>query len=301
MTRPLAGVSVAAITPRRESGHEIDLGAALDVIDYLAASGVAAAALLGTTGEFVHFDFEERARLAMFAAKRTQLPVVVNVSHSTLDGALELAAAACDAGAAALLLMPPYFFRYSQQDIERFYLDFAREAPSTAPILLYNIPFFTTPIEPGTACKLLATGLFAGIKDSSGDWEYFTRLREQRAGTPFTHLVGNDIIFTRERRAGADGVVSGVACAVPELMLGLDRAIQAGDAAKTDVLEIRLQEFIARIDVLPAPVGVREALRLRGVKIGPHATPLGADNQRRLAEFAEWFPAWLAQVKGDVG
>jgi dihydrodipicolinate synthase/N-acetylneuraminate lyase len=167
MTIPLAGVSVAAITPRRESGHEIDLGAALDVIDYLAASGVAGVAVLGTTGEFVHFDFEERTRFTAFAAKRTKLPVIANVSHSTLDGALELAAAACDAGAAALLLMPPYFFRYSQQDIERFYLDFAREAPSAAPILLYNIPFFTTPIEPGAACRLLATGLFAGIKDST--------------------------------------------------------------------------------------------------------------------------------------
>jgi 4-hydroxy-tetrahydrodipicolinate synthase len=294
MTILPAGVSVAAITPRRESGHEIDLGAALEVIDYLAASGVA---VLGTTGEFVHFDFEERTRFTAFAARRTKLPVIANVSHSTLDGALEMAAAA--AGAAALLLMPPYFFRYSQQDIERFYLDFAREAPAATPILLYNIPFFTTPIEPGTACKLLATGLFAGIKDSSGDWEYFMRLREQRTVTPFTHFIGNDIVFTRERQAGADGVVSGVACAAPELMLGLDRAIQAGDAAKTDVLETRLQEFIARIDVLPAPAGVREAVRLRGVKIGPHALPLGADNRRRLDEFAEWFPAWLAQVKSD--
>jgi dihydrodipicolinate synthase/N-acetylneuraminate lyase len=120
--------------------------------------------------------------------------------------------------------MPPYFFRYSQPEVERFYLDFAQDAPAQVPVLLYNIPFFSTPIEPETACRLLATGRFAGIKDSSGDWDYFTRLAEQRRTTPFTHMVGNDVVFTRERQAGADGVVSGVACAVPELMLGLDRA-----------------------------------------------------------------------------
>ena len=299
MKAEFKGVSVAVITPRRDNGHQIDLAAALEVIDYVAASGATAGGVLGTTGEFLHFDYEERTRLTAYAVKRTRMPVLANVSHSTLDGALEHAAAAAGAGAAALLLMPPYFFRYSQQDIERFFLDFAREAPPGVPILLYNIPFFTTPIEPHTACRLLATGLFAGIKDSGGNWDYFTRLSEQRARTPFTHLVGNDIIFTRERQAGADGVVSGVACAVPELMLALDRAIQSGDAAKIALLDGRLQEFIARIDVFPAPVGVRESVRLRGVKIGPHATPSGADNERKLAEFAEWFPAWLAQVQKE--
>ncbi|MBI4877763.1 MAG: dihydrodipicolinate synthase family protein [Acidobacteria bacterium] len=299
MNRIPAGVSVAAITPRRESGHEIDLAAALDVIDHVAASGVAGIAVLGTTGEFPHFDHEERTRFTAFAVKRTKLPVFASVAHSTLDGALELASAAAGAGAAALLLMPPYFFRYSQADIERFFLDFAGEAPSGVPILLYNIPFFTTPIEPGTACRLLATGQFAGIKDSSGDWDYFTRLAQQRAQTPFTHLVGNDVVFTRERQAGAHGVVSGVACAVPELMLGLDRAIQAGDAPRIARLEARLQEFIARLDGLPAPIGVREAMRLRGVKIGPHAVPLGPESGRLRDEFAGWFKDWLVQVKSE--
>lgn len=300
MTAQLGGVSVAAITPRRESGHEIDLAAALDVIDWISASGAASVTLLGTTGEFVHFGFEERTRLIVFAAKRTRLPLIVNVSHSTLDGALELAAAASDAGAAALLLMPPYFFRYGQPDVERFYLDFARGAPSQTPVLLYNIPAFSTLIEPATACRLLATGLFAGIKDSSGDWTCFTRLAGQRAATPFTLLVGNDVVFTRGRQAGADGVVSGVACAVPELMLGLDRTIQSGDADKTALLESRLGEFIARIDEFPAPVGVREAVRLRGMKIGPHAAPCGPESERKLGEFAGWFPGWLEQVKKEI-
>ncbi len=299
MNSELAGVLAAAITPRRGSGFAIDVAAALDVIDHLTESGVSGVALLGSTGEFVHFDYEERVRIAAFAVKRTVLPVVVNVSHSTLDGALDLATAATDAGAAALLLMPPYYFRYSQEQVERFYLNFIEEAPARTPVLLYNIPFFTTPLEPATACRLLATGRFAGIKDSSGEWDYFSLLAEQRARTPFLHLIGNDVIFTRGRKAGAHGVVSGVACAVPELMLALDCAIQAGDEPKTTLLEGRLQEFNERIDALPAPVGVREAVRLRGLKVGPHAIPSGPEEQRSLAEFDEWFPAWLTDVKKE--
>ncbi len=299
MKTEILGVSAAAITPRRANGFAIDVAAALDVIDFLAGSGVASIALLGSTGEFVHFDFEERVRFAAFAVKRTNLPVIVNVSHSTLDGALELADAAAGAGAAALLLMPPYYFRYGQEQVERFYLDFIEDAPARTPVLLYHIPFFTTPLEPETACRLLATGRFAGIKDSSGEWDYFAQLAAQRERTPFLHMVGNDILFTRGRKAGAHGVVSGVACAFPELLLALDRAIQAGDETKVAVLEARLQEFNERVDALPAPIGVREAVRLRGLKTGPHAIPSGPAEERSLAGFAEWFPAWLSQVKKE--
>ena len=93
------------------------------------------------------------------------------------------------------------------------------------PILLYNIPLFTSEIPVETSCELLASGRFAGIKDSSGDLESFSRLLAQKETTPFTLLVGADGIYTRARCAGADGIVSGVACAIPELLLALDRAI----------------------------------------------------------------------------
>src|SRR5205085_12086391 len=131
-----------------------------------------------------------------------------------------LAEQAADAGAAALLVMPPYFFAYAQTEVREFYLRLADRLGGSVPIFLYNIPCFNNEISIDTACELLATGLFAGIKDSSGNFDHFLRLKTQRESTPFTFLVGNDAIFTRARSAGADGGVSGVGCAMPELMLG---------------------------------------------------------------------------------
>ena len=72
-----------------------------------------------------------------------------------------------------------------------------------------------------TALDLLSSGLFAGIKDSSGDYEYFARLLTLRDQKPLSLLVGSDRIFKRARQAGADGIISGVACAVPELLVAL--------------------------------------------------------------------------------
>jgi 4-hydroxy-tetrahydrodipicolinate synthase len=286
------GVNVAAITPRRE-GPEIDFGAAFELLDFLAATGVDAIALLGSTGEFPHFSLDERARLVKLAVKRSRVPVIAGIAHSTLDGAVSLARDAADAGATALLLMPPYFFRYSQSEVRDFYLCFAEQAGDTAPVLLYNIPQFTTEIEPETAAGLLATGAFAGIKDSSGRWSGFMQLKEARRSNPFTLLAGNDQIYTPARLAGADGVVSGCACAIPELLVAIDRAIAAGDAARAWRLDARLHEFIARADRFPAPIAVREAAAERGVKAGPHALPGAA---RALAVFREWFQGWLPDV-----
>ncbi|MBM3746171.1 MAG: dihydrodipicolinate synthase family protein [Acidobacteria bacterium] len=295
----IRGINVAAVTPRRE-GPEIDLGATFELIEYLAGAGVAGIALLGTTGEFLHYDLSERVRLLALGVKRSRVPIIAGVGHSSLDGALALAREAADAGAAAVLLMPPYFFRYSQEEVKAFYLHFAEEFKGALDTLLYNIPFFTTPLACDSALELLATGLFAGIKDSSGDFASFERLQAARAARPFNLLVGNDVIFSRARAAGADGVVSGVACAAPELMLGLDRAIGAGASLQIERLETRLKEFIARIDRFPVPVGIREALEVRGLKVGPRSVPLGPQAQREVEAFREWFQSWLPTVQEEA-
>jgi dihydrodipicolinate synthase/N-acetylneuraminate lyase len=298
---PISGIYVAAVTPHRQAGgYEADVGALLEMLDFLAGAGTNGVALLGSTGEFLHLTFDDRVRLVQLAVKRSRVPVLVGVGHSTLDGAIELGRAAVSAGAAGLLLMPPYFFRYSQEDIHEFYLQFASAVRPPAHILLYNVPFFTNEIAIETATSLLATGQFAGIKDSSGQYTYFERLHAVSQEKPFILLVGNDRIYTRARQAGAHGVVSGVACAVPELLVALDRAIQKKHAAGVERLDARLQEFIAWHDRFPTPVAVKIAAQERGLKVGPLAMPLAPSSQKRLEEFREWFKSWLPAVRQEA-
>jgi 4-hydroxy-tetrahydrodipicolinate synthase len=292
MMQPFSGVIAAAVTPHGKRGTEPDIGATLDLIDFLCAAGVQGIALLGSTGEFVNLNFDDRVRLVYLAVKRSRVPVLAGVSHSTLDGALALGREASAAGAAGLLLMPPFFFRYRQPEIREFYLRFA-EMSHGAPTYLYNIPAFTSGISGETAAQLLSTGRFAGIKDSSGDWDNFEALGRAKREHRFTLLVGHDAIFARARRAGADGVVSGVACAAPELLLALDRAIAHHDEAEAERLDARLHEFLERIERFPTPVAIKAALAARGIKTGPPPVPLAGETQAALDEFREWFRAWL--------
>ncbi len=296
----VSGVYAAAITPRRE-GPGIDLGGVFDVLDFLGRGGVDGIALMGSTGEFLHFPIVERCRLVSLAAKRSRVPILAGVSHSTFDGALALARDAASAGVAAVLLMPPYFFGYSQDDVRHFYLHFAEDLKGAAPIFLYNIPAYTTGISTPLAIELLESGLFAGIKDSTLSWDAFEALRAARDRFPFTLLAGQDALYRKARMAGADGVISGVASAIPELHVALDRAIIANEAERVDRLDRRLQEFVARIGEFPAPTAIREAAALRGMRPGPPASPPGPEAAHKLADFAEWFRGWLPEVLRECG
>jgi 4-hydroxy-tetrahydrodipicolinate synthase len=296
LPKPSSRVFAAVITPRRAGSIEADVASLFDLLDFVASRGAGGIALYGSTGEFVHYSLDERARVAGLCVKRSRVPVLVNVSHSTFEGTLFMTEAAADAGAAGMLIMPPYHYLYDQEEIEAYYMAVGAAMARLGPLYLYNIPVFSSPILASTAVRLLQTGMFAGIKDSSGDRADFETLAHARTTHPFELFTGNDRIYTQALRAGAAGIISGVASAVPELLVAIDAAaISTGDA-RVDALNARLQEFIDRIEPLPVPVGIREAAGARGLKPGPHATPLGETALKRLVDFRQWFTAWLPGV-----
>ena len=286
------GVIVDAVTPRRADETSIDLGATLELIDYLAENGAHGIALLGPLGEFVHFALDDRRHMVNFAAKRSRLPLLVNVTHSTLDGTVELAREAAGSGVAGLMLMPPHYYRYPQETVRSFFLACAAAIGDRVPIFLANAPHFTNEIEPSTAAELLATGLFHGIIDWSPNIQAF-------GGFTSAVLTGRDDLYPQARRSGAQGVVSAAGCAVPELVAALHRALESGDSERVARLQEILAEFLEWLSKFPAPAAIKEALRQRKIKAGVFATPLGAEEDRKMGEFREWFRAWLPGVRRE--
>ncbi len=290
------GVYAALATPRRHNSLEADTAALLDYLDVIASAGVGGVVLFGSTGEFVHFGVDERMRAAALAIKRSRVPVLVNASHSTLAGAVAIAENAIDSGASGLLLAPPHFYRYRDDQLFEFYLQFNELVGQESPVYLYNLPMFLNPISPQLAARLFATGLFAGIKDSSGDPGYFDSLRALEQNKPFQFLVGNESIYLQERSAGADGSVSGVAGAIPELMVALDRAIMSGDQKLAQRLNERLRQFLRYVDKFSPTVAIRQAASVRGWKLNHLAVPFDDNTAAEVILFHAWFREWLADV-----
>src|SRR5688572_18345018 len=159
------GVYAAAITPRNSQG-EVDFGATFELVDFLSKAGLRGIVLFGAAGEYPAFSTEERKRLVHLGAKRSRVPLLVGVGSASLEASVDLARSARDAGAAAVLLPAPLFFRYANDELREYFLQFAAQV-SGVPILLSHTPEYTNGIAAEIASELLAAGVVAGIEDAS--------------------------------------------------------------------------------------------------------------------------------------
>jgi len=279
------GVNAAAVTPRGKAG-DVNFGAMFEILDYLGAARVGGIALFTAWGEYPALASDDRARLLYLAVKRSRVPVLAGVGSATLDDSLTLAREARSAGASAVLVPPPLFYRYDQDDIREFYTQFAAQLGGGIAILLAGA------IEPEIACALLESGRFAGIEDDSGAAESLERLRTGAGAV----LSGHDSLFARARCNGL-GVISPVAGVAPELAMALNRAIAAGGRESVARLEAMFAELAGWLERFPAAVGLKTAVAVRGIQTGPLAVPLSPAKQKCLEQFREWFQGWLPATR----
>lgn len=227
--------------------------------------------------------------------------MLVNVSHSTLHGAVGLAEDAIDSGVAGLLLLPPYFYGYHQQDTKEFFLRFREEISPETAVYLYNLPFSGNEISESLARELLATGRFAGIYDASQRWSYFESLIDLVHDPRHRVLIGDDKLYLRARRCGAAGCISGLAAAVPELLVAMERSLRNGDERRADLLDGYLQEFAEGVDRLPPEAGLKAAAVSRGWNFDTYAVPLSEISRMELDRFRGWVREWLPGVLRECG
>jgi dihydrodipicolinate synthase/N-acetylneuraminate lyase len=288
-----SGVYAALLTPRIGESTETDAGSLLEYIDKVSASGIDGLVLFGSTGEFIHFDLAERTRTLALAAKRSRLPILVNVSHSSLAGAISLAEQAVAAGASGLLLMPPYFYRLGDELVAEFYTCFLKNLGEAVPVYLYNLPQCTEELSAGITDRLLSTGSFAGIKSSDASWTKFEQLLALRQRRSFQLLVGNERLYLNALSEGADGSVSGVAAAIPELPVAIYRAVKSGESRTAARLAQKLDELMIWIDKLPPILALKQLAELRSwVRFDP-AIPIDSATRNDLGQFCRWLEDWL--------
>ena len=292
----MTGLFAAVVTPIHADGR-IDLPTFDRLIDFLVEAGVSGICIAGATGEYPHFETADRKAIIGRAAHR--LPgdraLVVGIGAPSMRHCVELGEAALAAGARALLLPMPMFFRYRQEDLEAYCASVS--GALRAPCLLYNLPDFTNGLAPATVLKLLREQEFiTGIKDSSGQLAHLTAFADARQDHPWTLLVGDDRLLAPGLQAGWNGGISGVAGFCPELLVALYRSFVDGRPQETARLSGLLDELIVQLAPFPTPWGIRVGLAARGIETGPLPLPVTATRKEQIAAFTEWLPRWLQRT-----
>ncbi|HXU20745.1 MAG TPA: dihydrodipicolinate synthase family protein [Verrucomicrobiae bacterium] len=292
---PFSGVFAAVITPIDYSGN-IDFATFDRVVDFVMDRGVDGIVIGGATAEYVHFSVKDRSDLAAYAVRRMngRGKVIAGVGASSIYSTLQLARCAEDAGSDLLLIPMPYFFRYEQQDLAAYAEAVANSV--SAPCLLYNLPSFTNGLEVDTAIRLLeSVPNLIGMKDSSGNRANLDPLAHARKNRNFSLFVGDDDLLLAALQAGWDGVVSGIACFMPELIRALYRSFREGYEDRALSYQKSLGELIEHVVRLPIPWGVRVGLAVRGIPNGPMHLPPSPGRLRQMEELREWLNRWSAR------
>jgi len=268
------------------------------LVDFDLDHGLKGLCVGGATGEYAACSVEHRIevfqRVARRARGRAHLICAIGCEHA--GQVRQLARAAADGGAIALLFPPPGYLPYAQNDLGDFMGLVSADLP--LPVLLYNIPQCTRDMGIANVLRLIATvPNIIGLKDSSGQKSNLTQIEAAKAQGPLAFMIGSDDLFLEAFGHGAMGSISGIVGACPELLLPLFAALQAGDKARARTLQDRLDEFIRHIQAFPSPWATKLTLQVRGVEMGDLAWPMGEHLRRKVQEFKDWFAGQIASYE----
>lgn len=162
-------------------------------IERYSRSPVSGLVLLGSTGEAVMLSDDE-SREALRIAREAAAPekvLIAGVGRESVLETLRLAEAAARLDYDAVLVRTPHFYhpQMGEREMITFYQAVADRSP--LPVLLYNIPVYTSYELPVSVVGELANHPnIIGIKDSSGHLERIAQLVEAtRQGTKRTVTV----------------------------------------------------------------------------------------------------------------
>jgi 4-hydroxy-tetrahydrodipicolinate synthase len=280
------GIIPAVTTPFDASGA-IDFDGLAGNVSALLDAGVHGIVATGTMGEVGSLSTAERRSVveAVVRAVDGRVPVIAGVSAGTPAAAIALAADAADAGAVALMLLPPLGYRGDDEEIVEYYRSVAEAAG--LPLMAYNNPE-ASGTDMGTA--LLARlyeeiEAVVAVKECSGDARRIPALIDAAPGLEV--LVGGDDWALEGFCAGATGWVSGVADVAPRECVALYEACRTGELEAARAIYRRLLP-LARFDMTPKLVqyfkAAMDEVGLAGGPCRPPRLALRADERAALAE-----------------
>jgi 4-hydroxy-tetrahydrodipicolinate synthase len=257
----LEGVYAANVTPFREDDRfSIDVDSYLAHVRWLAGRGVTGVIPFGTNGEGPSIAArEKRVVLDALCADAGTLQVVPTVAEANLPDTLDQLAYLQDLPVAAVMVLPPYYFKPVQDEGLRLFYERVLSATRHR-VVLYHIPKYAVAIP----ADLVASLSVWGVKDSGGEAGYAEAIHASGKGV----LVGTEDDLPA-RLGTANGSISALANIVPEHVVALYEHVRAGRNAEAAQLSAHLQQVRAMTKEYASPGVLKRVAEQR------HGHPMG--------------------------
>ena len=279
---------VALITPFTDDGSKIDEGRLKSHIDRLLQAGVHGLVPGGSTGEFTVLSLAERKQLTELCVKYAagRVPVVAGTGATSTQEAVELAKHAAEVGAAAVMVVPPYYDPVNYEQLTEMMSEIHTE--SKLPIMYYNIPSASgLTLTPQQLADLSKVGV-KYMKDTSGNAPAYTEL-VFALSDKITAFNGWDTLTFYGMAAGAPGCVWGAANVIPELAVQLWDAIAVkGDLKRGRELWTKAYPICKFLESHNYAAAVKTGVELTGQPTGGLRKPFALLADQHKAELASF-------------
>ncbi len=270
----IRGVIPALVTPFTKK-DDVDLAGVETITRFLVENGVHALMPVGGTGEFPSLLREEKRDVVAAIARvaKGKVPIIPGTAACSTREVILLSNDAFTAGADAVIVTAPYYFKLSDESLIQHYTTVAQNVG--CPVIVYNNPLYTgNPMSPQVLAKLMTVKNIIGVKNSSSDMgQLIEMIRLSPRGKSL--CTGIDSQFYPALCVGASGLYSTAAGIVPAQMVKLYDLFIAGKHAEALALSMQLQTLNRYLEYDPGYVApAKEALNLLGLPGGCIRAPL---------------------------
>jgi 4-hydroxy-tetrahydrodipicolinate synthase len=266
-----AGLTVAMITPFH--GGQVDIEALQRNVESQIQAGTTCVCPVGTTGECPTLSHAEHERVisAVVEAAAGRIKVMAGTGSNSTEEALRLTRWAAKRGADAALVVAPYYNKPTQ---EGFFQHFKALAQAVdIPICVYNIPGRTGKnIEPETIIRMAELPTITMVKEATGSMDQASQIIDR---TDLTLLSGDDSLTLPLLAIGGRGVVSVVGNIVPQDVIAMVRAFEAGKMDEARRLHYKLFPLCRdMLGLSTNPIPIKAAMEMLGRDTGDLRMPL---------------------------
>jgi 4-hydroxy-tetrahydrodipicolinate synthase len=278
-----SGIWLPLVTPFRAG--KVDVASLQALTEHYAQTGIAGFIALGTTGEAALLSEVERATVlqAITDVVAGRLPVLAGVGGSDTREFVREMQRFEHWGVAGFLVSAPAYICPNQTGIEWHFRQIA--AATQRPVVLYDVPHRTgVSIEPETVRRLAELENVVAIKACAS--QHYDALSQ----LPIDLLCGTDEAFLDCLAAGGQGGILASAHVCADLLIEVQKHMQAGKAATACRIFAELRPVLKLLFAAPNPSVIKAMLALEG-RMAEEArmpiAPIPADLRAQLAQARE--------------
>ncbi len=269
--------------------HEnIDEVGMRQLVSHLISKGIDGLYLTGSTGEGFTMDAAERKRVVEIVMDEVagRVPVVVHVGAIGTKLSIDLAKHAELVGADGVSSVPPFYWKFTENQIISYYEDIANA--TALPMIVYNVPLVGL-LGMDAIKRLAAIENVKGIKYTALSMYEITQIKDE-IGEDFLVYSGCDEMALSGLMAGADGIVGSFYNAIPELFININAAYQAKEFEHAKALQKQAVEIIMYALTYPSFYAlVKTMLKWQGINAGYCRRPFENVSPEVEAQYKEGF------------